>query len=100
MLLLQETKLDESFPKSQFEVTDYMVYRCDYTSKGGGLMTHVRNDIPQRRRQDLEKCETPTGRIELLVVELNFRSEKWIICNMYKQPKTPDNAFISNYENL
>ncbi len=65
ILLLQETKLDESFPKCQFEVSDYMMYRCDYKHNSGGLMTHIRNDIPQRRRYDLEKSETPIGRIEL-----------------------------------
>ena len=100
VLLLQETKLDESFPKCQFEVSDYMMYRCDYKHNSGGLMTHIRNDIPQRRRFDLEICETPAGRIELLVVEINFRNEKWIICNLYKQPGTPDNRFVNVYEIL
>ena len=38
--------------------------------------------------------------MELLVAEVNFRSERWIICNMYKQPKTPDNLFISKFEKL
>ena len=100
VLLLQETKLDDSFPKSQFEVSDYMQYRCDYKHNSGGLMTHIRNDFPQRRRYDLEKCETRVGRVELLVVEITLRSEKWIICNMYKQPKTPDDVFIAVYEQL
>ena len=100
VLLIQETKLDDSFPNKQFEVPDYMLYRADYKSNSGGLMTHIRSDLPQRRRFDLEKCDTNEGRIELLVVEYTYRKEKWIICNMYKQPQTPDAILLTIMDKL
>ena len=34
--MLQETKLDESFPMRQFSVEGYNVYRTGYTGRGGG----------------------------------------------------------------
>ena len=44
-----ETKLDGSFPSNQYCVENFELYRQDLTSKSGGLVVHVRNDLPQRR---------------------------------------------------
>ena len=46
VLLLSETKIDSSFPKVQFEIDGFTVYRCDRNEDGGGLLLYVRNDIP------------------------------------------------------
>ncbi len=54
ILFLQETKLDESFPSSQFNVDHFKVYRKDVTSSAGGLMCLIRSDLAHRRRVDLE----------------------------------------------
>ena len=37
IVMLQETKIDESFPMGQFSVEGYNVYRNDYTEHIGGL---------------------------------------------------------------
>ena len=47
--MLSETKLDSSFPESQFLIPDYSApYRIDRTCHGGGLMLFVREDIPSK----------------------------------------------------
>ena len=53
------------------------------------MMMIVRNDMPQRRRQDIELCafSNENGRIELLCIEIKIKNEQWIIISMYKQPK-------------
>ena len=53
-------------------------------------MAHIRDDLPQRRRDHLEWEEsdnTNEGRIETITVELTIKSEKWAVCSLYKQPK-------------
>ncbi len=49
ILCIQESKLDDSFPKSQFDVPGQ-----DYKCKEGGIMVFVRDDIPHKRCMDLE----------------------------------------------
>ena len=41
-----ETKLDDTFPKSQFLMQGYSIpFRKDRTSKGSGILLYVREDI-------------------------------------------------------
>ena len=49
ILTIQETKLDSSFPVSQFLIDGYSEpYRLDRNRNGGGVMIYVREDIPSR----------------------------------------------------
>ena len=70
ILSIQETKLDDSFPDAQFNVSMYKCCRNDYKCNEGGLMIYVRNDMIQRRRHDIEKCafNNCDGRMEILSV--------------------------------
>ena len=46
ILLLSETKLDDSFPTGQFSLNGYSKpYRLDRSSNGGGILLYVRDDI-------------------------------------------------------
>ena len=45
--MVSETKLDDTFPTSQFLMQGYSTpFRKDQTSKGGGILLYVREDIP------------------------------------------------------
>ena len=47
ILVITESKLDESFPTQQFVIEDFSLpYR--YDRNGGGVMIYVREDIPCR----------------------------------------------------
>ena len=76
IMLIQETKIDSSFPEGQFSMKDFVTYRKDVTDKSGGIMVIVRSDLPQRLRPDLQMTNVPSGRIETLVIELTLRKEK------------------------
>ena len=46
ILLISETKLDDSFPSGQFKICGFsMPYRYDRNSMGGGLLLYIRDDI-------------------------------------------------------
>ena len=50
VLLISETKIDDTFPLAQFCVEGCSTpYRLDRTYKGGGLLLHVRDDIPSKQ---------------------------------------------------
>ena len=47
ILMISETKIDESFPKGNFLIEGFSTpYRLDRDSKGGGILLYVREDIP------------------------------------------------------
>ena len=52
ILCISETKLDDSFPSSQFSGADYKIHRKDRNAHGGGLLVYVRSSIPHRIRND------------------------------------------------
>ena len=49
VLLISETKMDDTFPESQFLIEGYSIpYRLHCTSDGGGLLLYIRSDITSK----------------------------------------------------
>ena len=49
ILMISETKIDDTFPTSQFLIEGFSEpYRLDWTSNGGGMMLFVRSHIPSK----------------------------------------------------
>ena len=72
VLLISETKLDASFPSSQFILDGFTPpYRLDRTQHGGGIMLFIREGIPSKLLNADNFFE-----IENLLVEINRRSKK------------------------
>ena len=73
VLVITETKLDDSFPTSQFLMKYFAeTFRLDRNRNGGGVMIYIRDGIPSRL---LSKHVFPSD-IEGLYIELNFRKCK------------------------
>ena len=71
--MTSETKLNSSFPGTQFYMKSYTnPYRLDRNSKGGGIISHVREDIPSELRNS--SCTDHDK--EYFLVELNLRKQK------------------------
>lgn len=93
ILSIAETKLDSSFPTSQFTMKGYKVpYRYDDTDKSGGLLTYIRSDIPSK----LLNSFVFASDIQVIPVELNFRKCKWLFLSFYRPPRQNLNYFLSN----
>ena len=70
ILMISETKLDKSFPESQFLIPGYSSpYRFDRNCRGGGIMLYVRENIPSK----LLSIENQP--IEGLYIEKNLRKK-------------------------
>ena len=105
ILLISETKLDDSFPSAQFLLDGFSKpYRLDRCSNGGGILLYIRDDIPSRLLSNSNKTES-------IFTEINFRKKKWLICASYNPHKSNisnhlhhlgkglDN-YIGNYDNI
>ena len=72
LLLISETKLDDSFPTAQFQMKGFSVpYRYDRNGKGGGLLLYIREDIQSKLLISKSKCN-----IETLSVAVNLRKRE------------------------
>ena len=75
LLLISETKLNDSFPTTQFQMKGFSVpYRYDRNGKGGGLLLYIREDIQSKLLISKWKCD-----IETLSVAVNLRNRKWFL---------------------
>ena len=89
LLLLSETKLDDSFPTAQFSLNGFCKpYRFDRSSNGGGILLYVRDDIPSQLLTDYKMKNI----LELFFVEVNIR-KKWLLDCFYN----PHKSNISNH---
>ena len=90
IMVISETKLDESFPNGHFIIPGYALpCRLDRNQFGGGIMVFVREDIPSRALS-LNKS------IESLFIELNFCKKKRLLCSTYN----PNRNNISSHLDL
>ena len=76
VMIIVESKLDDSFPTSQFLIDGYGIpFRRDRNKFGGGILIYVREDIPCKL---LDRHQLPDD-IEGLFVELNFRKSRLLL---------------------
>ena len=88
VIILTETKLDDSFPKAQFCIDRFSIpYRLDRNRNGGGLIIYVR-DIPSKM---LTKHNLPED-IEAAFIEL------LLLCATYRAPSQNHNYFFDNID--
>ena len=67
ILMISETKLDESFPPGQLLLGGYSVpFRFDRNGNGGGILLNIRGDIPS-------KLLSMNKSIEGFFIEINLR---------------------------
>ena len=91
--MISETKIDDPFPESQFLIEGFSTpFRLDRTAKGGGILLHIREDIPCR----CIKQTTLSNSFEGFFVELNLRSKKWLLGCSYNHHKENIISHLSN----
>ena len=80
--VLNTTKLDESFPKTQFTLDGYEIRaRRDRNKFGGGLIEYVRKGLICKK---VVKYEPKFNRC--ICSEMTFSKKKWFIFSIYRPP--------------
>ena len=77
ILMISETKLDKSFPATQFLIAGFEnPVRLDRSSSGGGIMLYIREWIPRK----LLKSSDLSANSEACYVEVKINKKKWLLC--------------------
>ena len=63
------------------------MHRLDHKTNSGGIIAYVRSDIPQKKIDLYVIGSLNKDRIELQAIEITLNDEKWLVINMYKEPK-------------
>ena len=88
ILLISETKLDNTFPPGQFFRSGYSEpHRLDRTANGGGLLLYLRSDIP------VKPLPLINNKIECIMVEITISKKKWLVIGTYN----PNKSMILNH---
>jgi exonuclease III len=83
VLVFAETKIDESFPTSQFLINEYNeLTRCDRSAHGGGLIEYIRSGIVRKRLKNFELKS-----FESICSEISVKNVRWFLLSVYRSPK-------------
>ena len=81
---LTESWLNSSIKDEEIGISGYNIFRKDRSSKGGGVVVFVREDLPIVRRTDLEQCD-----IESIWLEVTMpRSRGFLVGSYYRPPSS------------
>ena len=89
ILLLSETKIDDSFPDSQFFAEGFKMYRKDRTKTGGGLLLYVNENLPGKIISSYKFKENS----EIILFEFSVSNKKWLLFGNYKPPSQNDLSY-------
>ena len=90
IFLVSETKIDSSFPDSQFRLAGCRMFRHDRDTFGGGLFMYVNESIPVNQ-QNSRKDDSET-----FFLEINLRLRKWLLVGAYKPPDQSKSVFLES----
>ena len=89
ILSVQETKIDRSFPNSQFHVDGYNLFRRDRTKGGGGVAVYIRDNIVASRKKQRGNL------LESVMFDLCIDQTYSVLISAYKPPSVDNTAFTS-----
>ena len=103
IICLSETWLDESIPDSHVQIDGFQLHRRDRARRGlqresGGVAIYARDDLPVRRRKDLEHDE-----LEIVIIEVMSGTKRIFIGCCYRAPGANAetvNSFIDNLQSI
>ena len=103
ILVISKTKIDGSFPDSQFQVEGFRLCRSDRKDGGGGLMIYVRSDIHVVKVKYL-KGTTPEEwaafRTETIILKVKL-GRSWIaVVGVCRPPSIPKHQWTRELSSI
>ena len=97
ILIVTETKLDSSFPATQFVIPGFHHhFRLDINRRSGCLLVYVKGSIPAKV---LTSFSTPAD-TQIIVFEINLRKNKWLFVAIYKPPSLNSQYILDTLSDL
>ena len=95
ILIITETKIDESFTSNQFSMDGFKVpFRKDFDRNGGGVIIFVREDLA------CKELNTVTISGEGIFLEINLRKVKWLLFGGYNHKKSNILNFLNEFSGI
>ena len=95
IFLETESKLDSSFPDSQFSIPGYRIVRKDRNKNGGEILFNINKDIPFKV---IESKQLPEN-LEILTFEIILDKTKILLMGLYKPPSFNEKDFMFHLNN-
>ena len=96
ILMITETKLDDSFPASQFFIQGFCTpFRLDRNKNGGGILLYIRSNITSTKLNRY----IIKNQIEAFFVEIRIRNSIWLLCCSYNPSKLQIASHIQEISN-
>ena len=93
ILMISETKLDDTFPFNQFAIKGYsQQFRTDRNCHGGGIIIYVRDHLPCKK---INSYILP-GNVEAMFIEVKFGKTTWLLVGGYNPQKESIKYFLSH----
>ena len=97
-MLISETNLNATVHNEEILIEGFIkeIFRNDYPSgdKQGGVCIYFEENLPVKRRKDLEIMQ------ETIVCEISLRCKKHFFVAMYRSPNQTNDEFEAFYNNL
>ena len=91
IIIISETKLDDSFPCNQFRMEGYLEpFRIDRNLYGGGIILFIREGVSCK---EMKNPALPS-KVEGIFIELNLRKTKWVLMVGYNPRKDKHLLFL------
>jgi exonuclease III len=94
ILTIQETKIDKSFPDSQFAINGYDLYRRDRKKEGGGIIVYVRKSVPKYR------LRVRSENIESILMDIQVGQQHITLVCAYKPPSISNLMFANEMSTI
>ena len=95
ILLVSETKLDDTFPSGRFFIEGYKEpFRLDRYKNGGGLMFFVHDDLDCKEIKSHKLPKSTEG----IFIKLTIRNTKWLIMGGYNPQKKNNKNFLNSQQ--
>ncbi|EDO29916.1 predicted protein [Nematostella vectensis] len=82
VMFISETKIDSSYPDSQFSMAGYSLYRNDRKKGGGGIMALISTALVKKRLKINKNYKT----VETLAFEIKTNKGNMVILGIYRPP--------------
>ena len=97
ILIVAKTKLDSSFPMTQFLIPGFHnPFRFDIIRGSGGSLVYVKGSIATKV---LTRFSTPAG-TQIVFFEINLRKENRLFVAIYKPPALNSQYFLATLSDL
>ena len=94
IISVQETKIDRSFPNTQFHVDGHNIFRRDRVKGGGGIAVYIRDTIIASRKKEIGK------QLESILFDLRIGHRQFALIRAYKPPSVDKITFASELISL